>query len=217
MLSFKCPKPLLFALTKEGKTVFIQNAKSIHSYDCPHCFKEVKPKKNFFFHLGKPKKHPSKTLLHQEMQNLFLRELKTSLEVPFPSIHRIGDIVWEEEKLIFEIQCSPITLLEIEKRTKDYLSLGYQVVWILYEKTFLNHYEEIRRFLLPTPHYFFNEKKEIFDQKGEMIQLKKKKIPEGNFPKELELRKRYWGFYFSGDALDRFLSQKKLSFFEKWL
>jgi competence protein CoiA len=44
--------------------------------------------------------------------------------------------VWEEKKIVFEIQCSPISKEEAEARCKDYEQAGYTPVWILYAKRF---------------------------------------------------------------------------------
>lgn len=54
------------------------------------------------------------------------------LEHPFPKLGRIADVYYPKRKLIFEIQCSPISIEEVEKRNADYSSLGIQVIWILH-------------------------------------------------------------------------------------
>ncbi len=202
----KCSKLHLFALTEEGGTVFVKQAKRAVTYFCPGCQRGVRVRGEHFFHLGCRNLSVSKSVLHQSIQDRFVEEIGAKIEVFFPSINRIADVVWEEEKIIFEVQCSPITISEVKARNKDYASLGYQVVWILYEKTFLNNYEQLRRYLLPIPHYFLRDSKEIFDVGGEVISFKKSFIPNIELPRMFELRRRYWKIFFSGDALDQFFN-----------
>ena len=92
------------------------------------------------------------------------------LERPFLSICRVADLFWEAQGLVFEIQCSPISELEVERRVRDYRALGLVVVWILddrlYNKRRLKPAErQIRRGLS----YFASVEKEslaveIYDQ-----------------------------------------------------
>lgn len=56
------------------------------------------------------------------------------LEHPFPG--HFADIAWPKMHIVFEIQCSPISLKEVVRRINDYESFGYQVIWILHQKTF---------------------------------------------------------------------------------
>lgn len=55
------------------------------------------------------------------------------LELPFPSIERIADAAWDKEKVVFEIQCSPMTAEELRARNRDYASLGWKTIWIFHE------------------------------------------------------------------------------------
>ena len=47
------------------------------------------------------------------------------LEKSFPEIHRIADVAFPSKKIVYEIQYSPISLKEVQKRNRDYTSLGY--------------------------------------------------------------------------------------------
>jgi competence protein CoiA len=58
------------------------------------------------------------------------------LERPFIQINRVADACWEREKIVFEVQCSPITEVEVEGRMRDYRSIGYDVVWLLDDKRY---------------------------------------------------------------------------------
>jgi competence CoiA-like predicted nuclease len=58
------------------------------------------------------------------------------MERPFPLISRIADLCWEKEKIVFEIQCSPLNESEAKARMRDYQSQGYAVVWLLDDKRY---------------------------------------------------------------------------------
>lgn len=112
-----------------------------------------------FFHLQPNRKctQNKKTLAHLQVQLYFLKILENDciLEHRFSQISRIADVVWLSKKIIFEVQCSPISLEEIQNRNKDYASLGYQVVWILHEKRFNRHRASpVEVFLQRLPMYY---------------------------------------------------------------
>ena len=91
------------------------------------------------------------------------------LEVRFPSIGRIADAVWTAKKLIFEVQCSPISSEEVHTRISDYATLGYQVIWILHDKLYnQTRLSAAELYLRNSPYYFTNMDKEghgfIYDQ-----------------------------------------------------
>lgn len=116
------------------------------SYRCPECLGQVRlrsgPRRQpHYYHVAASKgcRQQGKSAEHLQAQlKLYslLPEGECSLERPFPSIGRIGDVVWEPAQLIFEIQCSPISQEEVEARTKDYGSVGMRVIWILHDKKF---------------------------------------------------------------------------------
>ena len=72
--------------------------------------------------------------------------------------NRRADAVWEEQKIVFELQLSPISQEEVLARGCDYTSSGYQVVWILHDAEFnqrrLSPAEQFLRVSYPT--YFTN-------------------------------------------------------------
>lgn len=126
--------------------ILARDAQRHKSYLCPECLSAVRLRKGekkqpHFFHLTKALacSLEGKSLEHLNAQ-LHLQKLlepnELLLERPFPEIGRIADVVWEEKKLIFEIQCSPIPLLEAKERIENYALAGYRVVWILHEKNF---------------------------------------------------------------------------------
>lgn len=72
-----------------------------------------------------------------------------SVEKRFAHINRIADLVWEQKKVIFEIQCSFIEPKEVIARIKDYESIGYDVIWLLddvkFNQTYLTKAEVLMR------------------------------------------------------------------------
>jgi len=101
----------------------------------------------------------SKTAIHTFIQRQIqgqIGEKKLFLEkqvVP----GRIADCVWEEESIVFEVQVSPLTRQEALLRTSAYREFGYEVVWILHEKTFGGPMDTAAEKALATiPHYYTN-------------------------------------------------------------
>lgn len=79
--------------------------------------------------------------LHLRVQHKILSLINKEdvyLEYRFPG--HIGDIYWKSKNIVFEIQCSPISLSEALKRTKDFENLGINIVWILHQKNFNKSY-----------------------------------------------------------------------------
>ena len=130
----------------EEKIILAENAIKHKSYLCPECFQEIRLKdgplrRKHFFHLTANRQcyQHQKDSTHLGVQQAIISQLKegeATLEKHFKEISRIADIAWTTRKIIFEIQCSPITLSELKKRNEDYSSIGYQVIWILHQKNF---------------------------------------------------------------------------------
>ncbi len=81
-----------------------------------------------------------KSSLHQTIQQTLQRRLpkgEASLEYPLGEL--IADIAWPKKKLVFEVQCSPISILDAKRRTEGYLKEGFTPIWILHQKTFNQH------------------------------------------------------------------------------
>lgn len=138
------------------------------------------------------------------------------LEKNFPVIGRIADVVWPAQKLIFEVQCSSISVQEIEARCRDYEKIGFSVIWILHDCCFNRPYlSPAERFLRTKPHYFTNINAmghgEIYDQYafirwGQRI----KRTPRypispsqlillKQIPRHLPKERRKWKLSFGGD------------------
>ncbi|GEM_PF-3584437 len=162
----------LFALTIENEVVAANDALKKTEYSCMECGKPVRlrggrHRQDHFYHLRPDPscKQSQKSMRHLQVQ-LYLHRLlsdgEVALERRFPTISRIADVVWEDRKLVFEVQCSPITQQEVEARNRDYALLGYQVVWLLHERRFSGkQVSAAEQWLEDHPHYYTN-----FDEEG---------------------------------------------------
>ncbi len=106
-----------------------------------------------------------KSVAHGQIQR-HLKNQIPSLELEKSLGSRRGDAVWEERKIVFEIQLSPITPTEALSRNRDYALLGYQVVWILHEGVFngrqkIGPAEKTLRASHPT---YYSNGRAIYDQ-----------------------------------------------------
>lgn len=136
----------IYAYDSEGTVTSAVKARRGIDYFCPECQKILRLKSGLyrhphFFHLDPAPscRQNGKSLTHLSIQNKIASIFPPgtiALEKQYAHIGRIADCAWEEGKIIFEIQCSPISLTEIEERTRDYELSGYHVIWILHEKTF---------------------------------------------------------------------------------
>lgn len=135
-----------YALDKEKKLVYASHAAKQKNYLCLECQSIVRlrsgpHRQSHFYHLTSDQacRQSAKSMAHIQTQ-LFLISLlpkeEAELEKQFPNINRIADVVWIPQKLVFEVQCSPITSAEVLARNNDYTSQGYQVIWILHDKRY---------------------------------------------------------------------------------
>lgn len=115
-------------------------------YWCLDCFGPVKRRRGkswlpHFYHLkASPQcrlysKTEDHLLAQLQIQKLFPKGT-LQIERPFIKVNRVADLCWEREKIVFEIQCSPLTEKEAEMRILDYCSIGYDVVWLLDDKRY---------------------------------------------------------------------------------
>lgn len=137
----------LVALDDQMHQVTYLQAKKGKKYFCPECHqilcyrRESQRSQGHFYHL-KPKNkchQHNKSLEHIQTQKYIYNALSRQtcfLERRFSKILRIADVVWEEQKLVFEIQCSHITADELLQRNRDYKKCGYEVIWIFHENYF---------------------------------------------------------------------------------
>lgn len=161
--------------------------------------------------------HKGKGLRHLVIQRKLQKHLLphcVQLEVAFPEIRRIADVVWQEKQIVFEIQCSPITAAEIQQRSKDYRSIGYHIVWIFHAETFFKLAHSLEKILERIPHYFtdigISGFGEIFDRtrhKTYPIQIQNPYNPSAlknnALPLHLQMRATFWEVGFNGDLLSK--------------
>lgn len=172
----------LFAHNGSPHPVSAFDAKPHIPYSCLECRSALKLRKQkgkipHFYHL---KTSPSCRLYSKSEEHLLIQLAiqkilppnETTLEHPLPSIHRIADVLWEKQKIVFEIQCSPISEEEVKKRFQDYASLNYQIVWILddrlFNKKIVRKSENYLRrnlcyFVQIKPNFLFYDQLEIID------------------------------------------------------
>lgn len=142
-------------------------------YFCLTCHQPVRRRKGLFrtphfYHITQdtlcdPRK---RSLLHRQIQDFIQQQFPDDpiqLEVPFPKIGRVADIVCPSRKLIFEVQCSPISRWEVQGRMEDYSEVGYQVVWVLLADRFYRRKPtEIEKLLIGSPYFFITPQLECF-------------------------------------------------------
>ncbi|MBS0604761.1 MAG: hypothetical protein JSS60_06970 [Verrucomicrobia bacterium] len=214
-------------------------------YHCPECSAKVRirggpSRQTHFYHINVPKncRQHQKSLEHLQLQlKLFnlIGGVGVQIESPFPSIQRIADVAWHGKKIVFEIQCSPISLEEAQCRILDYQSLGYEVIWILHDRQFnRTALSAAENYLRTTPCYFSNIDKTgagiVYDQfdvlrgsrrsfKGPPLPIAPTKIshlpplsnPDLGLPQIVLQRLTKWKCYAEGDLLHRLLKEGNLS------
>jgi competence protein CoiA len=235
----------LYALD-EDDYIFAPDAKVSGSYRCLECGAPVKVRRGrdrvpHFYHLQRAptcrlySKSEDHLVVQLQLQRLF-SEKPAQMERLFFPILRIADLIWEKEKIAFEIQCSTLDSFEAEKRVFDYSQAGYSVVWLLddriFNKRFLRPAEE---FLRTQYCYFF-----AFDRDGSRfydqmeILLRKKRLKKGfplkvylscpiekpffdwpnKLPRQIAQRIQNARIYFRGDLIEKVM--RFPAYFEKW-
>lgn len=236
----------LFALDFDNSAVVAKLAVKGKDYLCPECRSFVRVRKGarrqpHFFHLSYNRncRQNGKSQTHLEIQQRLFELLpqgEAILEARFSSINRIADVAWIPKHIVFEVQCSPISLEEAAERNKDYLSQGFQTVWILSDRKFKQpRAKAVEDFLATSPAYFTNINAQgqgiIYDQYAPLFKgfrrFLSKPMPvnlSGPLPilKEktpypyLNNRIENWPFCFQGDLLYTYeKNPKALSFLEK--
>ena len=229
------------ALDSSDTLIFAENANKHQDYQCVECRQTVRlrrgiHRKAHYYHIQPNricKQHAKgmpHLMLQQFLQNI-LPDGEAELECQFASISRIADVVWHPKKLIYEIQCSPISAEEIKARNQSYASVGYQVVWIFHDERY-NQYRlsSAEQSLIDQPHYYsdMNDQGEgkIYDQfsiiaNGRRVQrlpalsidLSTPKFLQEDYsglrkklPSILQRRIKNWPLIFSGDTIDSSLN-----------
>jgi competence protein CoiA len=137
----------LYALDNH-RPILAHHAKKGVLYRCPECLNFLQlrggPHRQIhFYHLKSHRlcRQHQKSLTHLQVQwtiQSLLPQEEATLEHSFPPIGRIADICWENRNMIFEVQCSPISLEEAKNRCKDYKRIGLTPIWILHDRRYFN-------------------------------------------------------------------------------
>lgn len=136
----------LYAFDHSGEVIFSRHAQKKCNYTCMECsgtlrLREGEKRQLHFYHL-KPSpscRQSAKSAAHLQTQLYLQRTLpegEVFLEYRFSDVNRIADVVWLPQKLVFEVQCSPLSKEEMEERMADYAKCGFQVIWIFHDKRY---------------------------------------------------------------------------------
>lgn len=225
----------LYALDQVGTLISAKKAEKQQNYFCMECQARVRVRGGFhrqahFFHFDHHQRcHLSgKGMVHLQVQQTIaqlISEGQCQLEYRFPEIKRIADVAWIPQRIIFEVQCAPISAQEIEQRNQDYSQLGWEVVWILHDARYNQRRLTAAEMALQThTHYFTNVDQEgqgiIYDQfclvkHGVRIRTlpsmpiaiispssMKNHLIRSGFPDVAIHRLKHWTLYFGGDLVD---------------
>jgi competence protein CoiA len=229
------------ALSSDNSLVFAKNANRHQDYQCLECKEKVRLRRGLhrqahFYHCQPNRlcRQHAKGMPHLMVQHFLkniLPEEEAEIECSFSSIGRIADVAWHPKRLIYEIQCSPITAEEVKARNQSYASIGYQVVWIFHDERY-NQYRltSAESSLIDQPHYFTDMdalgEGKIYDQPSTILNGKRVgRLPtlsiDPSTPKflnkedlkrcqkllpVLKRRAKDWPCIFSGDAIDTYFS-----------
>jgi competence protein CoiA len=208
---------LLCALDKITKQLILaQNSQKQTNYVCLICGQNVRFRRRFFFqrhfyHCNTPKQCHArpKSLVHSQVQYQLQQILPGSqLESRFPKSQRIADVVWWPQYLVFEIQCSNISVRDVLARNMAYKKIGLDVIWILHDQCFnKKKTTPAERALENSPHYFTNidanGKGYFYDQYSKIINHKRY-ILSPPLPIDLTTpRHSKSKIYFAGDLTDQ--------------
>lgn len=229
----------LYALKRDGTAVAAAYAERQLDYFCLECDAIVRlrggaHRQPHFYHLclSPACRLSQKSMEHLQIQCDLQRLLgkDCAMEWRFPEIGRVADLVWSSQRLVFEVQCSPISAQEVEQREQDYAKLGLQVIWILHDQQFNQRRLTAAELLLRTrPCYFSDMNKAgqgtIYDQ-FDLVEQGLRKVKFGKLPvalnsprlllaNERRLLRRHAErspLYFQGDLIDHTLAQPEADY-----
>lgn len=225
----------LYALNQAGQLISAKHAEKQKNYLCMECQARVRVRGGFhrqshFFHCDHNRHcHLSgKGMIHLQVQQNIANQLppgQAQLEYRFPEIKRIADVAWIPQRIVFEVQCAPISAEEIDRRNQDYQQLGWDVVWILHDERYnQRRLTAAEMALQQRTHYYTNINGEgkgiIYDQFSLIhqgirthslarmsISLAAPKeirnhLVRAGFPDVAIHRLSHWTHYFEGDLVD---------------
>lgn len=190
----------LYAVDEED-LLYAGDADPKKTYWCLDCFGPVKRRrgKHHFYHFYHLRSAPTCRLYSKSEDHLLAQlQLQKSfpegiieIERPFLKINRVADACWEAEKVVFEIQCSPLTEKEGEMRIKDYRSVGYEVVWLLDDKRYNRRKARpAEEFLRKHSTYYLSIQKGLYSKHYDQFEIfsEKRRVKKGK-PLFLDLKK----------------------------
>jgi hypothetical protein len=148
-----------------------------------------------------------KSVAHEQIQ-YHLKKQIPSIELEKVIGKRRADAVWEEKKIVFEIQLSSIAHAEVLNRCSDYAASGYHIVWILHEGLFNGpKVTPAEKFLRESQTTYFTNGATIYDQ-IEVISGKRRLFQGTPLPVQIEVPctpfltvpNRTWPLHFVGDV-----------------
>jgi len=136
----------LYSIDERGRHIGTGHADKGRNYFCMECGKVVRLRSGMhrrahFYHLEPSAscRLSGKSMAHLQAQLYIaacLPAADIAIEWRLPSIGRVADLAWFSQKIIFEIQYSPIASQEVQERIYDWALAGFYVVWILHEVRF---------------------------------------------------------------------------------
>ena len=220
----------IYAWDKSQRLIHSCKALKHTDYQCIECNSPVRLRKGIhrhphFYHLSTTRscRLNGKSMEHLQVQyylQKLLPEGECFLEYRFPEISRIADVLWRTQKIVFEVQCSPIDAIEVAKRNEDYRRLGLQVIWILHTENFDKSWLCGAEIYLQGAHFYYSninadgngviyDRHEIFSKGLRTLLSEKfsvnlnKSIVVKDVPKALKMNHRL--ICFEGDRVDRVL------------
>jgi competence protein CoiA len=221
----------LYAFDDQNHIIFAPHAEPYRHYHCIECqtpvFKRTGRERQAHFYHKKSIKSCrlySQSIDHLVMQTqLYGLNPALIIERPFERILRIADLCWEDKKIVFEIQCSPIEPYHVEKRMRDYAEEGYAVIWLLDDRLYNKKKMRISEPLVRShgSYYFSLAKGLVYDQfeviheneriaRGPHLPIDMlKPLKARHFPKLRMFNERKSQNYFAGDLLDKTIRYPK--------
>lgn len=201
---------MLFYAIGEKRLSALEAQKGVN-YSCPECGGVVRlrggPIRQLHFYHGADAsscRSSGKSATHLRLQRQLALLICGQIEERFPTIGRIADVYSPSKNLIVEVQCSSISIEEMERRNRDYASLGLRVVWVLLNTRFSRHYFSF-------PHYFTNGR--IFYDRFGKLRLPIDFSQEIPLPRKLPEVAKYRTLSFFGDlthlAIEGLLTAQK--------
>ncbi|MBG9982518.1 hypothetical protein HZY86_05265 [Aerococcaceae bacterium DSM 111020] len=144
------------AVTECGQLIYASDAKKHNNrkWLCPRCHQPVqliirRNGRPYFRHkMKRQAQQKGESLIHskikQQLADFYIqRGYTVDLEYNILAIDRIADILLQKEKVVIEIQHTPISTVDIRQRTLSYQQFGYRCFWLMTPSLYsfsLKHY-----------------------------------------------------------------------------